>query len=732
VRNQAKELFEFGPFRLDPEKRLLLRDHQPVPLPLKAFETLLVLVRHSEEVVLKEELMQAVWPDSFVEESNLAQNIFVLRKTLSSLVAEQRYIATIPGRGYRFTEKVRVIAADEALVLQHHSRTRVIIDEDIAQPATTVADPVSVPDRASQRAGSVRLPLFAIPALFVLGIAAYFFRPTVPPPRVSRIHQMTQLGTLVHNTQLLTDGPRVYFRVWQGTERVLRSVSTEGGDVTQVPMPIPLADLDGVSPSGSEFLAVDLGDVPRAESAGNNLYPRLWRVPVPSGSPQPVGEVRAHEAAWSPDGQAIAYSFASQIYRANLDGSDPKKLATLADDAFYLSWAPDGKQIRFSARDSRTAGYFLWQADLSRNTLDHLIPTLPASARPWAGGWTPDGRYFFYSADEDGARNIYAIREKRELFSRVNRQPVQLTNGPLTFYVPLPSRDGKRLFAVGELLRGQLLRYDVTTRQFSPFAHGISADHFAFSPDGQWMAYVEFPEGTLVRSRLDGSDRRQLTFAPMRAFSPRWSPDGSQIAFHASPEPGSFEKIYLVSNNGGAPVLAGPPYDDRQAYPSWSSDGASLLFSAYDAAQSTSELRILDLKSGRIASLQGTTDLHAAQLSPNNRKIIAVNRQTDELVLYDISDHTRRRLAESGDYPRWSADGKFVYFNSQYFSAKGRTGGVYRWNASTNAIEMVAKYPEFLLTGAFGVDFGMTPDGGILMLKDVSNRDLYALELELP
>jgi eukaryotic-like serine/threonine-protein kinase len=97
--NQGKDLYEFGPFRLDPEKRLLLHHDEPVPLQLKAFETLLVLVRSRQQVVLKDELMQAVWPDTFVEESNLAQNIFVLRKTLaasSGLQGTQRYIATIP------------------------------------------------------------------------------------------------------------------------------------------------------------------------------------------------------------------------------------------------------------------------------------------------------------------------------------------------------------------------------------------------------------------------------------------------------------------------------------------------------------------------------------------------------------------------------------------------------------------------------------------------------------
>jgi len=127
--NQGKELYEFGPFRLDPAKRLLLRDNEPVPLQLKALDTLLVLVRNSEQVVLKDDLMKAVWPDTFVEESNLAQNIFVLRKTLGAVAGEHRYIATIPGRGYRFTEKVRVISEEESLVVESHSRSRVVIEE---------------------------------------------------------------------------------------------------------------------------------------------------------------------------------------------------------------------------------------------------------------------------------------------------------------------------------------------------------------------------------------------------------------------------------------------------------------------------------------------------------------------------------------------------------------------------------------------------------------------------
>ena len=104
-----KVLYEFGPFRVDPEKQVLLRDNQPVSVTPKTFETLLILVRHSREVVSKDELMKELWPDSFVEEANLSQNIFMLRKALGDTPEERRYIVTLPGKGYRFTAEVRTV-----------------------------------------------------------------------------------------------------------------------------------------------------------------------------------------------------------------------------------------------------------------------------------------------------------------------------------------------------------------------------------------------------------------------------------------------------------------------------------------------------------------------------------------------------------------------------------------------------------------------------------------------
>src|SRR5260221_7835368 len=125
-------LYEFGPFRLNPQKRLLLREDKPVPLSPKAFDTLLVLLQSSGKVVLKDDLMKAVWPGSFVEEANLSQNIFTVRKVLGDSPEQRRYIATVPGQGYQFTETVRVVAGEvqDDLVVESHSRTHVVIETE--------------------------------------------------------------------------------------------------------------------------------------------------------------------------------------------------------------------------------------------------------------------------------------------------------------------------------------------------------------------------------------------------------------------------------------------------------------------------------------------------------------------------------------------------------------------------------------------------------------------------
>ena len=136
--NVAKELYEFGPFRVDPEKETLFRAGESVPLTPKTFQILLVLIRNSNEVVTKDDIMKTVWPDTFVEEANLSRNVFMLRKALGESAQDHRYIVTVPGRGYRLAESVQLVP-DQELTVIAASRSRLQLEVRETRPWSWIA-----------------------------------------------------------------------------------------------------------------------------------------------------------------------------------------------------------------------------------------------------------------------------------------------------------------------------------------------------------------------------------------------------------------------------------------------------------------------------------------------------------------------------------------------------------------------------------------------------------------
>jgi dipeptidyl aminopeptidase/acylaminoacyl peptidase len=125
--------------------------------------------------------------------------------------------------------------------------------------------------------------------------------------------------------------------------------------------------------------------------------------------------------------------------------------------------------------------------------------------------------------------------------------------------------DGKKIFVVTAQIRGELVRYDSASRQYALYLSGISATAATFSPDKKWVTYVAYPEGTLWRSKVDGSERLQLTFPPLFVIQPRWSPDGARIAFMGQ-EPRKPWSVYLIPAEGGSPEQP-VPGDHRGADP---------------------------------------------------------------------------------------------------------------------------------------------------------------------
>lgn len=175
----AKHFYEFGPFRLDTAEHLLWRDDETVPLTPKAYETLVVLVVHSGHVVEKNELMKQVWPETFVEEANLAHNISLLRRALGDGPAEQQYIQTVPKRGYRFIAGVEEVSgeSDEEPVLQESSVLPSVVED--GRPPAHIDDGVPARDarpREDFRSWTARHKAVGVLALALstlVGVALY-------------------------------------------------------------------------------------------------------------------------------------------------------------------------------------------------------------------------------------------------------------------------------------------------------------------------------------------------------------------------------------------------------------------------------------------------------------------------------------------------------------------------------------------------------------------------------
>jgi eukaryotic-like serine/threonine-protein kinase len=171
----GKQFYEFGPYRVDPARNLLLRGGQTVPLTAKAFETLLILVEHGDQEVSKDELMKQLWPDTFVEEANLTKHISMVRKALGENAQDHRYILTLPGRGYRFAETVRTIpGAGTDLVLESRSLSRMVIEQ--TEQTEVEAPAISALPQPRRRRAVLILAATAAGVLLLVGLLLILHR----------------------------------------------------------------------------------------------------------------------------------------------------------------------------------------------------------------------------------------------------------------------------------------------------------------------------------------------------------------------------------------------------------------------------------------------------------------------------------------------------------------------------------------------------------------------------
>ena len=571
-----------------------------------------------------------------------------------------------------------------------------------------------VPTSAGGRLRKI-LASAAVVVAVLAGMFAWFSRP-LPPPKVVKTIQITH--DAVSKGNVLTDGSRLYIDESTGMKEFLVQGSVTGGDISVIPTPFGNTRMFDISPDHSR-LAV-------AEFLGPEAETQAWILPLPTGNPRHLSDIVAHWAAWSPDGKQLVFAKGSDIFLANADGANARKLITVSGRPWAVRFSPDGARLRFTLETPQTNSYSIWEVHADGSGLHALLPDWHGPPSACCGVWSADGRYYFFVSGAADGINLWAVRESAGLFHKALSQPFQLTNGPMSLGLPVPSPDGKKLYANGHLPRGELVVYDSKSHQFLPFLSGISAEDLDFSPDGKWIAFVSYPEGTLWRSRTDGSERVQLTFPPDSASLPRWSPDSTQIAYINS-RVGQPWRIFLISAEGGtpAPMLLEKEY---QADAHWFPDGKRMIFGRTPFIPGSSEkvaLQVLDLSSKRVSIFPGSENLYSPRLSPDGKHLAAVTSDNKKLLIFDFQTQKWTDwVSEPGliDLPIWSRDGQYIYYANP-----SNTPGYRRVKVGQTRSELILDLKDLR-----GLWSGVTPDGAALFTRDVSVDEIYSLEMELP
>jgi serine/threonine protein kinase/Tol biopolymer transport system component len=598
--------------------------------------------------------------------------------------------------------------------LPHSDRRLPAEVSPLPDDATGKREPAS--GRARQHKGVLFVPIVPIAVL------AYLFRPALPPPTLSDYTQLTH--DAVPKRLIGTDGSRLYFGknfggVWQ--------ISVNGGNEAPVDFNVPgtkMFQVPSVSPDGSQMLVAQI----HGQSDANAP---MWSVPVLGGSPIRLSDIQGISGAWSPDGQRLVYVRDNALYLADADGAQSRKLTSLPGPLAGFNtdssegqnietapvWSPDGRAIAMTVVSSKARIDRLWQVSGDGRDLREMFPDWHADTGATCGSWTLDGKYFIFSS----RGQIWAARQTGSLLHKVSREPVQLTSGAVSYAYPIPGKDSKTVFAVESIRRGELQRYNSGIKQFEPFLKGISAQDIAFSKDGQWVAYSSYPDGILWRSKLDGSERLQLSSPPVYALGPSWSPDGKEVAYFGL-ERGRAQRIYEVSASGGTPQQLMPNVDGEQGDPGWSPDGSRLVFGGKGSR--ASEIQILDLNTHQVSILPGSDGMFSPRWSPDGRYILALPGDESGVKLFDLKTRKWTTLHKGpSSYPSWSRDGRFVYF--LHLSTDST---VERVAVPSGKVEGVARLNGFRFTGFFDFWLGLALDDSPLLLKDEGTEELVSIK----
>lgn len=697
MNEKIKHLYAFGPFRLDAGEYLLMLDGKPVPLPPKAFEALLMLVENSGHLVDKNELMSRVWPDTFVEDGNLAKHVSLLRKTLSEASNGQEYIETIPKRGYRFVVEVRDLAQEGG-----GSRCGLSSDDSLARETPQAPFEVAriIDNSAKKNEGSKDQAAGEVPSysaalerdqpkrhvqwwiaaamsfsfLAVAGTVIWFATNQTSSPPEIKFRQLTASSSddPIRYGAISPDGKYLAYADLKGIHIML----VKTGDVQTVPQPDIFRggrvdwQLFRWYPDGTRFLVNQ--NPPEERAYGYSAT--IWSVPVVGGSPRKLRQDAGVESI-SSDGLLVAFTTDSQnVWLMGPDGEQARKLYSSAPDKeiWNFRFSPSGERLLYTEYPEGV----LESRDRDGGNPVRILSEMGTRLRDYV--WLPDGRVVYALAEPSpnvNTCNLWQVRVDKHT-GKAQGRPQRLTNWSGSCAENLSATaDGKTISfqqwaahatVYVAAIEGDRTHITTPTRLTVKESWNVPT---AWTADSETVLFKSSFNGEtgIYQQHLNKDDSQPLVtgLQDISDHTPL-SPDGSWILYAARPTSAGSDQIIRAPVSGGAPqvVITGEGYGVRCARsPSvlcvvaQRSLAPSFTFSAFDPLKG---------RGSELAKISVDPESECFwDLSPDGQHIAVLEGLSGHIYILSLTGGAPREIRPKGmettSFIDWAADGKALF-----------------------------------------------------------------------